>query len=217
MLSGLSLAIAGGEYIAIVGTSGSGKYTLSALLQQLYLPTEGEITFDGVPLRAISTCLLREKLAVVSQCPALFNTTIAENITYGLSPGCCGMDDIYGAAMAAGIHTFIMSLPGGYSTILRNNGSGLSIGQAQRVAIARALVRKPQVLVMDECTSTLDAESVEIIEEAVKRLKGGIAVIVITHSIELAKIVQRIMRIKEGRTVVEERARGSGHHLSLAS
>ena len=119
------------------------------------------------------------------------------------------MDDAYAAAMAAGTHTFIMSLPGGHSTILGNNGSGLSMGQAQRVAIARALVRKPQVLVMDECTSTLDAESVEIIEEAVKRLKGGITVIVITHSIELAKIAQRIMRIKEGRAV-EERARGFG-------
>ena len=210
VLSGLSLAIAVGECITIVGASGSGKSTLSTLLQQLYLPTEGEITFDGVPLRAMSTCLLREKLAVLSQCPTLFNTTIAENITYGLSPGCCGMDDVYGAAMAAGIHTFIMSLPEGYSTMLGNSGSGLSMGQAQRVSIARALVRKPQVLVLDECTSALDAESVKIIEEAVKRLKGGITVIAITHSMEPANIAQRIVLIKEGRAVVEERGRGFG-------
>lgn len=217
VLSNLSLSIAAGECIAIVGASGSGKSTLSALLQQLYVPTEGEITFDGVPLRTISTRLLREKLAVVSQCPTLFNITVAENIMYGLSPGYCSMDDVHGAAMAAGIHTSIMSLPEAYNTVLGNNGSGLSAGQAQRVAIARALVRKPQVLVLDECTSTLDAESVKIIEEAVKRLKGKIIVIAITHSMEFAKVARRVVCIKEGRVVIEEEEVRPGHHLPFTS
>lgn len=203
----ISLTISAGECIAIVGASGSGKSTLAALLQRLYTPTGGEITFSSLPLQAISTRLLREQLAVVSQSPTLFDASVVENITYGLVPEAWSMDDVFRAAKMAGIHEFIMSLPEGYNTPLGDNGSGFSGGQAQRVAIARALVRRPRVLVLDECTSNLDAESARVVRESVVRLLledgGWTTVMMITHCVELMKVAQRIVMIRDG-SVVEE-------------
>ncbi|KAF8245217.1 P-loop containing nucleoside triphosphate hydrolase protein [Wilcoxina mikolae CBS 423.85] len=207
ILNRISLTILAGECVAIVGASGSGKSTLSALLQRLYAPTGGEITFSSLPLQTLSTPLLREQLAVVSQSPTLFDASIVENITYGLAPGVWSTDDVVRAAKMAGIHEFVTSLPEGYNTPLGDNGAGLSGGQAQRVAIARALVRKPRVLVLDECTSNLDAESARIVRESVVRLMleegGRTTVVIITHCVELMKVAQRISVIGEGKVLEE--------------
>ncbi|KAF8541001.1 P-loop containing nucleoside triphosphate hydrolase protein [Trichophaea hybrida] len=207
ILNCISLTIPAGECIAIVGASGSGKSTLSALLQRLYAPTGGEITLSSLPLQTLSTRLLREQLAVVSQSPTLFDTSIIENITYGLGPGAWITDDVVRAAKMAGIHEFVTSLPEGYNTQLGDNGAGLSGGQAQRIAIARALVRKPRVLILDECTSNLDAEGARIVRESVVRLllKEGdrITIVIITHCVELMKVAQRIVVVEEGRVVEE--------------
>ncbi|KAA8901932.1 bile salt export pump [Sphaerosporella brunnea] len=206
ILRGLSLRIAAGECLAIVGASGGGKSTLSALLQRLYNPSHGEITIASTPLNTISTHSLREQLAVLSQNPTLFDATIAENITYGLSPT-PSIADVIRAAEMAGAHEFITSLPESYDTLLGDSGMGLSDGQAQRVAIARALVRRPRILILDECTSNLDAESARTVKECLMRLvqeeRGRMTVIMITHSKELMKAAKRIVVIGDG-VVIED-------------
>jgi ATP-binding cassette subfamily B (MDR/TAP) protein 1 len=208
VLRGLDLTIPAGECLAIVGASGSGKSTLSALLQRLYNPNHGEITIASTPLTSLSTHFLREQLAVLSQNPTLFDATIAENITYGLSPP-PNLTEVIRAAKMAGAHEFITSLPESYNTLLGDAGVGLSDGQAQRVAIARALVRRPRILILDECTSNLDAESARTVKECLLRLveeeRGRMTVIMITHSKELMKAAQRIVVIADGAVIEDGR------------
>ena len=186
ILRGLSLTIPAGQCIAIVGSSGSGKSTLAALLQRLYTPSDGKIFIGRYPLTTLSTYLLRQRLAIVPQQPTLWDASVAENITYGLSADEVGSVDVVRAAKLAGIHEFVQGLPEGYHTLLSGGGGGLSAGQAQRVAIARALVRRPRVLILDECTANLDAESAKTVKESVVRLlreeQGRMTVLMITHA-----------------------------------
>jgi len=207
ILRGLSLTVPAGQCVAIVGSSGSGKSTIAALLQRLYEPNGGEILIGYRPLTMLSTRLLRQRLAIVPQHPTLWDASVAENITYGLSEEQVSVEDIVRAAALAGIHEFVESLPEGYNTRLSGGGEGLSAGQAQRVAIARALVRRPRVLILDECTANLDAESAKTVKESVVRLlgeeKGRMTVLIITHAEELMRIAQRVIVVGEGRIVEE--------------
>ncbi|KAF1949133.1 hypothetical protein CC80DRAFT_581734 [Byssothecium circinans] len=191
VLQDVSFTIPRGSCTAIVGTSGSGKSTIAALLLKLYEtppsttssidsssptkhPYNHPITISNLPLPRLHTHTLRTRIALVSQTPILFPGTIAENIIYGLSPSShlTTTTNIRHAATAAGAAEFIDSLPQGYRTVVGDGGTGLSGGQAQRIAIARALIRDPDILVLDEATSALDRESAGVVRDTVKRLVG---------------------------------------------
>ena len=154
VIDNLSLKIPVGRSIAVVGPSGSGKSTLLNLILRLYTPTEGRVTIDGVDIRRVTRDSLRASMAVVFQENMLFNMSLRENIRLG-KEGATD-EEVEEAARKAEIHSFIMSLPEGYDTMVGERGDTLSGGQRQRIAIARAIVRDPSVLLLDEATSALD-------------------------------------------------------------
>ncbi|KAJ8188268.1 hypothetical protein LV164_004772 [Aspergillus fumigatus] len=212
-LRNVTLAIAENSCTAIVGGSGSGKSTIASLILSLYetplsmckTPT---ISIGGLDIRQLHTPSLRSLISIVSQQPTVFPGTIHHNICYGLrdeSP-LRELHNVRTAAQAAGIDDFIVSLPDGYSTIIGDGGVGLSGGQAQRLAIARALVRRPQVLILDEATSSLDPESAKVIRQTVQRLVSarlGLTVIIITHAREMMEIADNIVVLQQG-SIVEQ-------------
>lgn len=231
VLHKVSFSIARGSCTAIVGTSGSGKSTIAALLLKLYqtdnpaLDTSPDLTISGQDIKKLHTYTLRSRIAIVSQTPVLFPGTIAENITYGLSPSSqlTKSAKICAAASAAGVADFIDSLPQGYHTAVGEGGTGLSGGQAQRIAIARALVRDPDILILDEATSALDVESASIIRDTIQRLvteskrddagegpsarvgaaaqRRDMTVIIITHAREMMAIAEHVIMLDKGRVV----------------
>ncbi|KAF2160111.1 hypothetical protein M409DRAFT_29408 [Zasmidium cellare ATCC 36951] len=217
VLKNINLRLRPGTATAIVGGSGSGKSTIANLLLDLYstssLPGSriSDLTFGGRPITHIYTPSLRALIVPVSQTPTLFAATVTENIAYGLpadSPH-RAPDSISHAALQAGIHAFITSLPHGYATPIGDGGLGLSGGQAQRIAIARALVRQPAVLVLDEATSALDVESANLIRETIKSLicDGEVGrkmtVVIITHHRDMMEIAERVVVLEQGRVVEE--------------
>jgi ATP-binding cassette, subfamily B (MDR/TAP), member 1 len=207
VLKDLSLSIAEGECVAVVGASGSGKSTIAALLQRLYQPGAGSITVGYHPLQHTNVHHLREHVAVVSQQPNLFDATIAENIAYGSTD--VSLDQIHAAARAANVHDFILSLPKGYDTLVGENASLISGGQAQRLQIARALVRPSTVLILDECTSALDPANQLAVMETIKRAKVGRTTLMVTHKLQVMQMCDRIVVIDNG-VVAEE---GTFHEL----
>ncbi|KAI9042605.1 ABC transporter ATP-binding protein [Aspergillus affinis] len=211
VLRQVSIAFPGGSCTAIVGRSGSGKSTITSLLLSLYeVPLSSDnrptISLGGIDIRRLHTPTLRSLVAVVSQQPTLFPGTIEANISYGLderSP-LNTLRNVRAAAKAAGIDDFILSLPQDYSTVIGDGGLGLSGGQAQRVVIARALIRRPQVLILDEATSSLDPASAAVIRETVQRLVAaqlGLTVIIITHAREMMEIADNIVVLEQGRVM----------------
>lgn len=168
VLTGTSFRLDPGECIAIVGPSGSGKSTIAALLQRLYEPTSGYIRMDRHDLSTSDIKWLRNHVAVVSQSANLFDSSVTDNIGYGLD---VPIGEIHRAAKAANIHDFIMSLPEGYDTNLGENASLISGGQAQRLQIARALVRKSSILILDEATSALDVDNQRAILDTIVKIK----------------------------------------------
>ncbi|HAJ45167.1 MAG TPA: ABC transporter, partial [Alphaproteobacteria bacterium] len=156
-LHGFSLAINPGETVALVGPSGAGKSTVLQLLQRFYDPQIGRVLIDGADIRLASPQAVRERIAVVSQDPIIFGTSVAENIRYGRPDA--SLDDIKAAAAAAQASGFIEALPQGIDTLIGERGVTLSGGQRQRIAMARALLRNAPILLLDEATSALDAES----------------------------------------------------------
>lgn len=212
VLSNINLLIPSGQITAIVGTSGSGKSTIAALLLGLYTTTNrldstADITLAGRDIKHTHTPSLRSLITVVSQSPVLFPATIADNITYGLPEHSVHKNfaSVRRAAAAAGIDEFIMSLPQGYDTLVGESGTGLSGGQAQRVAIARALVRRPAVMILDEATSALDVESSNLVRDTIQGLvkhdKTGMTIIIITHNKEMMQIAQNIVMLSGGKIV----------------
>lgn len=164
----LNLRVKPGRSLALVGSSGSGKSSVIALLERFYDPLSGRVLIDGKDIRRINLRSLRRRIALVSQEPALFATTIYENILYGREGAT--EQEVHAAAMAANAHNFISALPDSYNTQVGERGVQLSGGQKQRVAIARAVLKDPAVLLLDEATSALDAESEKIVQEALDRL-----------------------------------------------
>jgi ATP-binding cassette subfamily B (MDR/TAP) protein 1 len=197
ILKNLSMSLTDGECVAIVGASGSGKSTIAALLQRLYEPDAGTISFGRAKLRETDVRHLREYIAVVSQHPNLFDASIAENIRYGKKR--LSERDVRRAAKAANVHEFIKTLPEGYETKIGENASLISGGQAQRLQIARALARRPKLLILDECTSSLDSSNQASILEAIQRAKVGRTTIIITHKLALMRMCDRILVIHDGR------------------
>jgi ATP-binding cassette, subfamily B, bacterial len=207
VLRGISLTAKPGETIALIGPSGSGKTTLLALLQRFYSLSDGSITVDGVDIKRMTQRSLRSQIGVVFQDAHLFNDTVRANIAYGRPTA--AQADVEAAAQAAHAHDFIMALPEGYDTVVRERGSRLSGGQRQRIAIARALLKDPPILILDEATSALDSESEYLIQHALKTLLSGRTAFVIAHRLSTVRDADRIVVIKEG--VIAE----AGNHTEL--
>jgi subfamily B ATP-binding cassette protein MsbA len=207
VLHGINLRVAAGEMVAIVGRSGSGKSTLVSLLPRFYSPTEGAITVDGTDIRAYQLGPLRQQIALVSQQVTLFNTTIADNIAYGVDNA--DPHAIEAAAQAAYAHEFIEKLPDGYQTLVGDNGVMLSGGQRQRLAIARAIFKDAPILILDEATSALDTESERYIQRALETVCKGRTTLVIAHRLSTIERADRIVVMEQGR-IIEE-----GTHAAL--
>jgi ATP-binding cassette subfamily B (MDR/TAP) protein 1 len=179
--------------------SGSGKSTIAALLQRLYDPLAGMIRIDGRPTTRIDVNFLRDHVAVVSQVPALFDMSIADNISYGQSK--VSFEKIVKAAQAANVHDFIMTLPEGYKTNLGENASLFSGGQIQRLQIARALLLPREILLGDEITSALDSENQEAVMRTIMDVKKGRTTVLITHTLETMQMCDRLIVMENGRVV----------------
>jgi ATP-binding cassette subfamily B protein len=203
----LSVSIASGEKLALVGLSGSGKSTFVKLIQRLHDIQGGEIRIDGQNIAACRQASLRAQIAIVQQEPVLFHRSLAENIAYARPRA--NTDEIVQAAKLANAHDFIMRLPNGYSTLVGERGVKLSGGERQRVALARAFLADAPILILDEATSSLDSESEALIQQATERLIEGRTAIVIAHRLSTVRALKRIMVFEEGR-IIEE-----GDHAAL--
>ena len=197
VLRNITVDINEGETVAIVGSSGSGKSTVANLLQRLYEPTSGAISIGPWLLNGMDVRHLRNHIAVVSQNPHLFDATVSENITYGTE----GLPhtDVQLAAIQANVHEFIEGLPQGYQTLVGENAALISGGQAQRLQIARAFVRPANVLILDECTSALDAANQSAVLTTVLGAKAGRTTIMVTHKLPLMRMCDRILVMHEGK------------------
>jgi len=200
VLRDVTFQVRKGETLALVGPSGSGKSTLAKLILGLYEGYSGVLDVFGVPVREWDLTSLRANIAFVAQDPFLFPGSIRDNIACG-RPGASD-EDIIAAAMAAGVHDFVARLPKGYETEVGELGGRLSGGEKQRISIARAMLRDAQLLVLDEPTSSLDAESEALVEEALWNLSKGRTTIVIAHRLSTIRNADRILVLDRG-TVVE--------------
>lgn len=199
-LDNISLRIAPGETVALVGASGAGKSTVANLVPCFYRPTSGRITLDGHDLAELKLASLRANIALVSQDVVLFNDTVAANIAYGAMKS-VGQAQIQAAADAAHASEFINQMPQGFATVVGENGVKLSGGQRQRLAIARALLKNAPVLVLDEATSALDSESERHVQAALEALIKGRTTLVIAHRLSTVENADRIVVLDKGRIV----------------
>ncbi len=199
VLRKLSLEVAPGQTIGLVGRSGSGKSTITKLIQRLYVPESGRVLIDGVDLAQIDPTWLRRQIGVVLQENFLFNRSVRENIA--LADPAIPMERVIQAAKLAGAHDFILEMPESYDTLVGEHGCSLSGGQRQRIAIARALVTNPRILIFDEATSALDYESEHIIQKNMARISKGRTVIIIAHRLSTVRATDRIFVIDKGQIV----------------
>lgn len=196
VLKGISLYIAPGESIGIVGPSGSGKSTLLRLLLRMYDPSAGAVLFDGVDARKLRTSALRSAVAVVPQDCVLFNSTLAQNIAYGRPDA--SRDEVAAAAEAAQLTRALAALPDGLDTLVGERGAKLSGGEKQRVAIARAFLRAPRLLVADEATSALDSASEAGILASLRAVAAGRTAVAVAHRLSTVRHCDRILVLQDG-------------------
>ena len=199
VLHDINLTIERGQMVALVGASGSGKTTLADLLVRFYDPTSGEILFDKVDSREYSLGSLRSNMAVVSQDTFIFNTSVRDNIAYGLEN--ITDEAIVEAAKGANAYEFILELPEGFDTKLGDRGIRLSGGQRQRIAIARAILRNPDILVLDEATSALDSVSEGLVQKSLEKLAYGRTAIAIAHRLSTIFKADKVIVLESGRIV----------------
>ncbi|KAH1038577.1 hypothetical protein J1N35_040320 [Gossypium stocksii] len=195
----LCLNIPAGKTMALVGGSGSGKSTVIALLQRFYDPLEGEILLDGISIDKLQVKWLRSQMGLVSQEPALFATTIKENILFGKEDA--SMDEVIDAAKASNAHNFISQLPQGYETQVGERGVQMSGGQKQRIAIARAIIKAPRILLLDEATSALDSESERLVQQAIDQAAVGRSSIIIAHRLSTIRNADLIAVVQNGQVI----------------
>ena len=199
VLRNVSLTIPFGETMAIVGPSGGGKSTFVNLLPRFYEPNGGRIKIDGLDIKHVTLASLRGQIGLVTQQTTLFNDTVRSNIALGKPEA--EFTEIVEAAKMANAHAFISRLPKGYDTVIGEHGDLLSGGERQRLAIARALLKNPPILIFDEATSQLDAQSEHLITEAIDRLRRRRTVLIIAHRLSTVRLAHRIVLIQEGRIV----------------
>jgi subfamily B ATP-binding cassette protein MsbA len=197
VLKGVSLQVPCGKTFAIVGETGAGKSTMLDLVPRFYDVARGCVEVDGVDVRKVKHASLMRQIAIVSQHPFLFNRTVAENIRYGRRGATD--EEVVAAARAANIHDFIEGLPEGYETHVGEGGGRLSGGQRQCVTIARALLKDAPILILDEATSSLDAESEMLVQTALNNLMRGRTTFVIAHRLSTVRHADRIVVLKDGR------------------
>ncbi len=207
VLEEFELTVGAGETLALVGPSGAGKSTLFQLLMRFYDPDQGRILLDGVDIRQMDPQALRARIGLVPQNVVLFSGTVADNIRYG-APDATD-EEVMEAARAAYATEFISRWPQGFETRIGERGLSLSGGQRQRLAIARALIRNPVLLLLDEATASLDAESEAHVQTAISRAARDRTVLVIAHRLATVRRVDRIVVVEGGRLVAE------GHHDRL--
>lgn len=207
ILDNVSFHIKPGERVALVGASGAGKSTIANLIIRLYEPQHGVILIDGLNIRHYQRAALRQEIGVVLQDPVLFGTSIKENIAYGRPSA--SQAEIEAAAKQVHAHEFIMALPEGYDTLMAESGNTLSGGQRQRICLARALIRQASILIMDEPTSAVDAQSQALIRDAMQHLQAGRTILLIAHQFHTIRDFDRILVLKNGR-IVED-----GSHAKL--
>jgi ABC-type multidrug transport system fused ATPase/permease subunit len=207
VLNGVNLSVDAGKSLAIVGPSGAGKSTIINLLYRFYEPDSGKITIGEQVIADMCLFNLRKQLALVPQEILLFGGTIYENILYG-NPA-ADKEAVYEAARMANAHDFISAFPEGYKTVVGDRGIKLSGGQRQRIAIARAMLRNPQLLILDEATSSLDTESEQQVQSALKTLMMGRTSIVIAHRLSTIRHADTIVVLKQGK-IIEQ-----GNHETL--
>jgi len=208
-LEHVSLTIAPGETIALVGPSGAGKTTLFQMFLRFYDPQSGAVRLDGVDIRQLSLHSLRDAIGIVPQDTVIFSADAMENIRYG-RPGASDLE-VIAAAKQAAAHEFIERLPQGYQSFLGERGVRLSGGQRQRIAIARALLKNPPLLLLDEATSALDAESERLVQRALEAAMVGRTTVIIAHRLATVQRADRIIVMEDGR-IVE-----TGTHASLVA
>jgi ATP-binding cassette subfamily B protein len=199
ILKGVSLRVAPGQKIALVGPSGSGKSTIGRLLFRFYDVTGGAIRIDGQDIRDVTQTSLHQAIGVVPQDTVLFNDTVYYNIAYG-NPD-APREAVEAAAKAAKIHDFIMSLPDGYEAKVGERGLKLSGGEKQRVGIARTLLKNPPILVLDEATSALDTQTERDIQESLHEMGQGRSVITIAHRLSTIADSDQILVLEAGEVV----------------
>jgi len=207
VLDGINLESKAGEVIGIVGASGSGKSTMTKLVQRLYVPEKGRVMIDGIDIATVDPAWLRRQIGVVLQENFLFNKSVRDNIA--LSDPSMSMDRIMAAAKLSGADEFITKLPASYDTNVGERGCNLSGGQRQRIAIARALVTNPKLLIFDEATSALDYESESIIQQNMKEICKGRTVFIIAHRLSTVYNADKIIVLDKG-NIIEQ-----GTHAEL--
>jgi ATP-binding cassette, subfamily B, bacterial len=199
VLRGVNLQVPPGQTVAIVGPSGAGKSTLVSLVPRFYDPQAGRVLLDGTDVREFTLASLRQQIAMVLQPPLVFPITVRENIAYG-RPG-ASLEAVEQAARLARIHEMILRLPQGYDTIVGEQGATLSEGERQRLTIARALVRDAPILILDEPTSSVDAETEALIMAGFEQLMAGRTTFIIAHRLSTVRRADVILVMRDGHIV----------------
>ncbi len=199
VLSDVSFQMRPGQVVALVGPSGAGKTSIANLIPRFYDPVSGRVTVDGHDVREVKLASLRRQVAVVLQDTFLFNGTVRDNIIYGKPDA--SEDKMIAAAKAAYAHEFIVSLPQGYETEIGERGVKLSGGQKQRLALARAILTDPRILILDEATSSVDAEAEYLIQQALEKVLEGRTALVIAHRLSTIRHADKIIALEDGRIV----------------
>lgn len=196
VLRDVSLSVPAGSWLCVMGASGSGKTTLLNLLARLHEPNSGQILFDGIDLRKLRMADLRKHIGLVPQEAQIFSGTVRDNICYGVPDA--GPNEIMAAAKAAELHEFILTMKVQYETIIGQRGQSLSGGQRQRLSLARALITNPEVLILDDCTSALDANTEGKIQDTLARILVGKTAIIVSQRVSMAKRCHHICVLENG-------------------